>query len=225
MGVWVVHLWQYHVGASIGIENFPKIWNKCFVSCDTLFHTWILMLLVPVVVVGKVVEWQRSIVCPLTTSEMIATNISEIVWTMLKTIASIQTIIRLDCSSNFSLFSGLSRLDESVSLRGRNGSKMRPSNAPHHPHHQQPQQDSATGGPTSYHAPLPSTEDLHSRCGSRQSLLDSKSHKSHLSVATHNQYSNAGCTASTVGAQAGSSPPMHPSESLWLHSRLFLLST
>ena len=43
---------------------------------------------------------------------------------------------------------------------------------------------------------LPSTEDLNSRCGSRQSLLDTTSHRSHLSAA--HQYSNAGCTSSAV---------------------------
>ena len=75
-------------------------------------------------------------------------------------------------------------------------------------------------------APSLSTEDLRSRCGSRQSLLESAaSHKSHLSVAgggveggregggdegdggrTCGHYSNAGCTESTAGALAGSSP-------------------
>ena len=46
---------------------------------------------------------------------------------------------------------------------------------------------------------LPSTEDLNSRCGSRQSLLDSTSHRSHVSIAVPaHQYSNAGCTSSAV---------------------------
>ena len=45
---------------------------------------------------------------------------------------------------------------------------------------------------------LPSTEELNSRCGSRQSLLDTTSHRSQLSVAAAHQYSNAGCTSSVV---------------------------
>ena len=47
---------------------------------------------------------------------------------------------------------------------------------------------------------LPSTEELNSRCGSRQSLLDTASHrsKSNLSVAAAHQYSNAGCTSRIV---------------------------
>ena len=46
---------------------------------------------------------------------------------------------------------------------------------------------------------LPSTEELNSRCGSRQSLLDTTSHRSHVSVtAAQHQYSNPGCTSSVV---------------------------
>lgn len=45
---------------------------------------------------------------------------------------------------------------------------------------------------------LPSNEELNSRCGSRQSLLDSTSHRSHLSIAAAHQYSNAGCTSNVV---------------------------
>ena len=46
---------------------------------------------------------------------------------------------------------------------------------------------------------LPSTEELNSRCGSRQSLLDTTSHRSHVSVTTaQHQYSNPGCTSSVV---------------------------
>ena len=46
---------------------------------------------------------------------------------------------------------------------------------------------------------LPSTEELNSRCGSRQSLLDTTSHRSQASVAAAaHQYSNAGCTSNVV---------------------------
>ena len=67
---------------------------------------------------------------------------------------------------------------------------------------QQPQEKkSLIGGASTSSFPqsqLPSNEELNSRCGSRQSLLDSTSHRSHLSIAAAHQYSNAGCTSNVV---------------------------
>ena len=67
---------------------------------------------------------------------------------------------------------------------------------------QPPEKKSLIGGASTSSFPqsqLPSNEELNSRCGSRQSLLDSTSHRSHLSVAAAaHQYSNAGCTSNVV---------------------------
>jgi hypothetical protein len=102
--------------------------------------------------------------------------------------------------------SGLTQIESSSGASGstKGGAYfIKPASKQYSSSMQQPQQKkSPTGGTStsSFHqSQLPSNEELNSRCGSRQSLLDSTSHRSHLSVAAAaHQYSNAGCTSNVV---------------------------
>ena len=104
--------------------------------------------------------------------------------------------------------SGLTQIESSSgasgSTKGGGGAYIiKPTSKQYSSSMQQPQEKETLIGGTSTgsfpQSQLPSNEELNSRCGSRQSLLDSTSHRSHLSVAAAaHQYSNAGCTSNVV---------------------------
>ena len=113
---------------------------------------------------------------------------------LFKNASSHQSIIY--CTLFSSVCAGLTHLDAAAGTRtSKMTTRQRQTMHP---------ESSRNPGPSSGGSyPAPSSEDLHSRCGSRQSLLDSASHRSHLSVsgAAH-QYANAGCNASSGAVNA-----------------------
>ena len=119
--------------------------------------------------------------------------------------------LRCRASKSSIIVSGLTHIESSSGASGsaREGGAyyIKPSSKQYSLSMQQHRENSTITGATaaSLHpqSELPSTEELNSRCGSRQSLLDSMSHRSRLSAAPAHQYSNAGCTSNVVPSTGG----------------------